>query len=604
MDHEAEVDAERHHVERDEESSDSSSRDNIHHDLRFFALEESDDSSSDDSDMSSDSRRAAELFAHLNDLHEGDDELFLEEKLLPYILDDIEEFCERLHANTFIKTIRFFLDLRLVDPESIAIPECFVKLGKAFASLVALQELIIVDYGGGAGFSGMPAATEIVRQTRQIRRLSLYLPSDSELYPAVNVQRLVDALFNVQRLADAISCHPALEEIHAVYLSSEETHFLTAILRTLPRLRKVTIDCSSEHSITELNPGSLSELLLVASLRELCLRNCGISQMGLHVIGECLCNGSLLSTLIFEGCQLPREGAASLASALEHNNALEELHFGSCGPDPTFYSALKDALSANRTLATLTVNGVNRQIHDQCLSMAFKGLKTNQSLQSLQLLNFCFTDGVCDALRASLEENSALRRLSIRGSHMNDDSWRRIFPFLGTNSTLKSLDIEDRGLTEAIIPDMVEALEMNSCLERLRIDSLYHINSAALVNFVGSMTRNVSLKELILGYSDFSFAYEGDAVNLVAAAKRNYGLEKLNVFVDDYDQGCLLQCILRLNEAGRRYLIDDPTSKERGVNVLLKVQDDLNCLFLHLQENPLLCSTCLTANGRGPRPLA
>jgi hypothetical protein len=149
---------------------------------------------------------------------------------------------------------------------------------------------------------------------------------------------------------------------------------------------------------------------------------------------------------------------------------------------------------------------------------------------------------------------------------------------------------------------------MNSCLERLRIDNC-HITSNALVNFIGSMTKNVSLKELIFGplsyiCADFSFSHEADAVNLVAAAKRNYGLEKLHVIVDDYDQGRLLQCILRLNQAGRRYLIDDPASKERGLNVLLKVQDDLNCLFLHLQENPLLCNTRLTANGRAPQRLA
>ena len=231
--------------------------------------------------------------------------------------------------------------------------------------------------------------------------------------------------------------------------------------------------------------------------------------------------------------------------------------------------------------------------------MAFEGLKTNLSLQTLQLLNFAWTDVVSDVFRASLEENCGLRRLSMRGSHINDDTWQRIIPFLAANSTLKSLVIEDSGLTVAIIPTMVEALEMNSCLERLRIDNR-HIAGAALVIFIGSMTRNVSLKELILGAltctcTDFSFANEADAVNLVAATKRNYGLEKLNVIVDNYDQGRLLQCILRLNQAGRRYLIDDPTSKERGVNVLLEVQDDLNCFFLHVKENPLLCITLLAA---------
>jgi hypothetical protein len=76
------------------------------------------------------------------------------------------------------------------------------------------------------------------------------------------------------------------------------------------------------------------------------------------VIHECLCNGSLLSALSFECCKLPGEGAASIATALEHSNALEELHFVSCGRDPIFYSALKDGLSANRTLVVLNRNGV------------------------------------------------------------------------------------------------------------------------------------------------------------------------------------------------------------------------------------------------------
>jgi hypothetical protein len=88
--------------------------------------------------------------------------------------------------------------------------------------------------------------------------------------------------------------------------------------------------------------------------------------------------------------------------------------------------------------------------------MAFKGLKANQSFQILQLLNFAWTDVMSDVLRVCLKENSGLQRLSIRGSQMNDYSWRRIIPFLGANSTPKSLEIKDRGLTEAVIPFMVE----------------------------------------------------------------------------------------------------------------------------------------------------
>jgi hypothetical protein len=47
--------------------------------------------------------------------------------------------------------------------------------------------------------------------------------------------------------------------------------------------------------------------------------------------------------------------------------------------------------------------------------------------------------------------------------------------------------------------------------------------------------------------------------------------------------------ILRLNEAGRRYLIEDGSSISKGVKVLSRVNTNINCIFLHLLENPRLC---------------
>jgi hypothetical protein len=46
---------------------------------------------------------------------------------------------------------------------------------------------------------------------------------------------------------------------------------------------------------------------------------------------------------------------------------------------------------------------------------------------------------------------------------------------------------------------------------------------------------------------------------------------------------------MRLNEAGRRYLIEDGSSISKGVEVLSRVSNDINCIFLHLLENPTLC---------------
>jgi hypothetical protein len=47
--------------------------------------------------------------------------------------------------------------------------------------------------------------------------------------------------------------------------------------------------------------------------------------------------------------------------------------------------------------------------------------------------------------------------------------------------------------------------------------------------------------------------------------------------------------ILQLNGAGRRYLIEDGSSVSKGVEVLSRVNNEINSVFLHLLENPRLC---------------
>jgi hypothetical protein len=61
-----------------------------------------------------------------------------------------------------------------------------------------------------------------------------------------------------------------------------------------------------------------------------------------------------------------------------------------------------------------------------------------------------------------------------------------------------------------------------------------------------------------------------------------------------------VKAILRLNAAGRRYLIKDGSSISKGVDVLSVVSDEIDCVFLHLLENPSLCDTraAETATGR------
>jgi hypothetical protein len=67
--------------------------------------------------------------------------------------------------------------------------------------------------------------------------------------------------------------------------------------------------------------------------------------------------------------------------------------------------------------------------------------------------------------------------------------------------------------------------------------------------------------------------------------KKNYALERLSGFCQGGDVGAML----RLNKAGRRYLVEDGSSVSKGVEVLSAALSHSNCVFLHLVENPTLC---------------
>jgi hypothetical protein len=119
------------------------------------------------------------------------------------------------------------------------------------------------------------------------------------------------------------------------------------------------------------------------------------------------------------------------------------------------------------------------------------------------------------------------------------------------------------------------------------------VNFEELSALVSALQRNTTLKSLGL-QTGFRRSYwivhltDNEAKQLVPILMKNYGLEH---FVPDLScaDDRTIKAIFRLNSAGRRYLIEDGSSISKGVDVLSAVSDDINCVFLHLLENPSLC---------------
>jgi hypothetical protein len=109
------------------------------------------------------------------------------------------------------------------------------------------------------------------------------------------------------------------------------------------------------------------------------------------------------------------------------------------------------------------------------------------------------------------------------------------------------------------------------------------------IALVTALRQNTTLKTLQLHHCYYQHRLTDDEVKQSASLlKNNYSFQRLLRFDLQYWAGDF-GAILKLNEAGRRYLVQDGSSISRGVEVLSGVSNDINCLFLHLLENPLLC---------------
>jgi hypothetical protein len=135
--------------------------------------------------------------------------------------------------------------------------------------------------------------------------------------------------------------------------------------------------------------------------------------------------------------------------------------------------------------------------------------------------------------------------------------------------------------------DTVATLNGNATLECLDI-KIGIISQDTYCSALDSLEPNLALKTLRLSPVLASMG-EKEMNKVVSLVKKNYSLAVLDNGVSALDKTGEVGTLLRLNQAGRRYLIRDAASIAKGVEVLIGVSDDLGCLFYHLLENPTLC---------------
>jgi hypothetical protein len=301
--------------------------------------------------------------------------------------------------------------------------------------------------------------------------------------------------------------------------------------------------------------------------------------------------------------------------SLQRNSSLKSLSVIGGGFYGLFFSSMTSALLVNSTLLELILQIVEGGMW---LRPLFVAVRINTSLKSLDVNDVDFTDElVCGALRDMLAQNSVLESLTLRSAYSEtfDEtgviSWRKTLPFIRDSATLKSLTISFKRLSflrlsshvATVCFDTVAMLDGNTTLDCLDIKS-GGISLEAYISALASLQPSSALKTLRLSPVLASITLGVEEMNqLVSLVKTNCSLAILDEGVSVHDRTGEFGTLLRLNQAGRRYLIEDKASIVKGVEVLIGVSDDLGCLFYHLLENPTLCDIECSHNtkaGTGP----
>jgi hypothetical protein len=582
---------------------------------------------------------AQEHFLSGQHLHLNEDEDAVE-----WILKHIDCFVTKSRGNESVEEVTLY-------PYSVngCPDDAWDKLGQAIGNLQALGELHIrtPNYHDDSDSED----SEYYDMFRRVHDEVVHIPHpDWEILARVlrHVRQKItltvaphevhDSTWRVEdsrSFARAIHGHPTMTSFKAGDMFAyEDMDALYSALATLPALESFTLSSPRirpEDESAMAHPESLTELLRVPSLRSVSFYRFYFTHALCQATANALMEGTAVTDLEFTECLFSDgECAAIMASGFSRNTSVSFIEVVSPF-DEVLCSALATALPSNSTLRDISLLHKSiRVIAAVDCSPIFLALGKNTGLKTLTILGFeSMEESLCIAMQNGLGVNETLERLELNYVHLTDDNsdlWCRALSFLCTNKALKSLIVnanaDPNGVTKSCLSafcvDIVAMLEENTSLLRLSIEGWHTSNFKAedYIALVTALQHNTTLKSLQFCDDDRLQLTADEDKQMAALLKKNYGLESLSNIVPGLrpvlgDREGDVGAILQLNAAGRRYLVQDGSSISKGVEVLSRVNNDINCVFFHLLENPRLCDrTAVEApdadesNGRSTSPTA
>jgi hypothetical protein len=525
--------------------------------------------------------------------------LILNGDSIPLILKHIDYVVRKSQGNKSVENVNLYVSALVGEDDDF-----WDKVGQVIGNLQSLGSLHITpNYRDGDSdddeedlpIHDSEILARILRHVRQ--RVTLFLILYEDEYAK-----------DIRSLATAIRGHPTITGFDSDNMFPHETlDALYSALATLPALESIRLfnrgqDRRTEDEFALANPERLTDLLRVPSLRSVCLDNLHFTPARwCDAIANALMEGTRISKLDFTRCSFSsEESAAIMANGLARNTSVVSITV-EWPLDGALIGTLAVALASNTTLQELSILSCSND--GEQVSRVFLALGKNTGLKTLKVdASKARSESVCAAIHSGLGTNETLEKLELMFVPLCDENvelWCSAFSFLSANEAIKSLVVDihlDATCTQSCLStfciDIVARLQMNTSLESLSIKKRRNGNLIEVEEYfilVTALQHNTTLKSLSLFHPCVVLHLNDDESKRMASLlKKNYALERLpNISLENEARD--VGAILRLNEAGRRYLIEDGSSISKGVEVLSRVNNDITCVFLHLLENPRLC---------------
>jgi hypothetical protein len=417
------------------------------------------------------------------------------------------------------------------------------------------------------------------------------------------------------QVSNALTNHPKLKRV--TFEQRIDAEALDSIARQLITANSLsTIEFGFLVLRRRILPDSFFALLGKQSMTSLTIHRCLVSGSQCQLMADYLTNvDSNMAVLDLQHSRMER--AVPILRALHHHQNVRTLRLSLFHLDVVLCTALGELFGVNQSIEELRligesfIDGDNGDVENaemngfdsEWLAPLFEHLQRNRSLKRIWIVAEGWSDRLVDSFGAFLQSSTCpLQQLSVNVRTV-PPGWHRLLPALGTNASLKQVSITG-GLSRQASIDIASHISRNTSIELLCLMAMCGDGEEALddqdeenlppsffpkARLVEALGRNTTLRVLDARFRrrfEMLIQKGEGSKQLDEAFRKNYGIVEL---LGPCERNSMIHVICKLNKAGRKYLIDDPSNREQAIQVLAEVTRSLDALFFHLSENPSLC---------------